>query len=209
LAVTRVDDPRYRQRRLGIAAIVAAVHGLLCWLLLSAESPLLLPAKLPDLEMIFILPPSPPTADAPNRSPANRSEGDGSRRQPPPRSASANPLQPPLLHDQDNAIHPPIDWDGELSRAAKDAVPASPSPPPRDFGIPHRTAPSAKAPEFAWDYARTHRVESIPSGGLLIHLSDRCVLVLTPLPLPFCRIGKRGPNGELFDHLHDLPPADE
>jgi hypothetical protein len=207
--VTCVVYPRNLQRRLGTAAVVAALHALLCWLLLSAKSPLLLPAKSPDLEMIFILPPTPPTVDAPNRSPANRSERDGSRRQPPPRSASASPPQPPLLHDQDNAIHPPIDWDSELNRAAKDAVPALPSPPPRDFGVPHRTAPPAKAPEFAWDYARTHRVESIPTGGMLIHLSERCVLVLTPLPLPFCRIGKREPNGELFERLHDPPPADE
>jgi hypothetical protein len=202
LAVTRVVDPRYRQRRFGIAAVVTALHALLCWLLLSAKPPLVLPAKSPDLEMIFTLPPTRPMVDAPNRS-----ERAGGHRQAPPQSASADQPQPAPLHDQDNAIHPPIDWAGELSRAAKDAVPASPSPPPRDFGFPHPTAPPLKAPEFAWDYARTHRVESIPTGGLLIHLSDRCVLILAPLPLPFCRIGKKEPNGELFEHLHDPPPA--
>jgi hypothetical protein len=67
-------DPRYRQRRLGIAAIVTALHALLCWLLLSAKPPLVLPAKSPDLEMIFILPPTRPMADAPNRSAPNRDE---------------------------------------------------------------------------------------------------------------------------------------
>jgi hypothetical protein len=63
-------------------------------------------------------------------------------------------------------------------------------------------------PEFGWDRSHTHRVESLEDGGLLIHLNDRCVLVLMPFPLPFCGIGKIQARGDLLERMHDEPQAD-
>ena len=106
--------------------------------------------------------------------------------------------------DERGAIHPPIDWAAELDRAARESVPAEPSREPRNFGFPHAaTAPSSKSPEFAWSHARTHRVESIPGGGLLINVNDRCVVVIFPFPFFGCALGKKPPNGDLFEHMHE------
>ena len=58
-------------------------------------------------------------------------------------------------------------------------------------------------PQFDWDYARTHRVETLTEGGMVIHLNDNCVIVLTPFPFPLCSPFKRKANGELFKHMHD------
>jgi hypothetical protein len=104
-----------------------------------------------------------------------------------------------------------VDWANELTRAARDAVPEGSTQNSRDFGFPHRPAASASnPPQFGWDYAATHRIESIPEGGLLVHLNDNCVLVLFPLPFVGCGIGKRKANAHLFDHMHDSSqPADE
>lgn len=123
-----------------------------------------------------------------------------------------NPLPVPRAapeEHENNAIHPPTDWASELSRAARDAASDESTQKPRDFGFPHpSSAPTAKAPEFGWDYAATHRVESIPGGGLLLHVNDNCVVVLVPLPFFACGIGKKEANGDLFEHMHDPFQAD-
>jgi hypothetical protein len=105
--------------------------------------------------------------------------------------------------DENNAIHPPTDWASELSRAARDAASEGSTQKPRDFAFPHPSSTPTKAPEFGWDYVATHRVESIPEGGLLLHLNENCVLVLFPLPFVGCGIGRKEANGNLFEHMQD------
>jgi hypothetical protein len=106
--------------------------------------------------------------------------------------------------DEDNAIHPAPDWTEELKLAAKDALANDLAQKRHESDFAH-TFPSLpkKAPQFAWDYAATHRIEAIPEGGMLVHLSDNCVLILFPLPFVGCGIGKRPANGDLFEHRHD------
>jgi hypothetical protein len=108
-------------------------------------------------------------------------------------------------------IHPPIDWAGELDRAAGNSIADAPSIQPRDFGFPRSSAaPPSKLPEFGWSYAPTHRVESLPGGGLLVNLNDNCVLVFAPLPFFACALGKKPANGNLFEHMNDpLQPGSE
>jgi hypothetical protein len=60
-----------------------------------------------------------------------------------------------------------------------------------------------KPPQFAWNYAATHRVETLPQGGILIHINDNCALLIFPLPFVGCGIGKLPANGNLFEHLHE------
>lgn len=104
--------------------------------------------------------------------------------------------------EKDNAAPPAPDWAEELQLAAKDALAKELAQKRHDLDFAHvfPTAPKSP-PQFAWDYAATHRVESIPGGGIAINLSDNCVLLLFPFPLVGCGVGKRPANGDLFKHL--------
>ncbi|HXI46964.1 MAG TPA: hypothetical protein VNH39_00140 [Steroidobacteraceae bacterium] len=109
----------------------------------------------------------------------------------------------------------PIDWNAEAELAIKQHAELAMATPPRaldkhgagaDFngGLgPDR----GKKPEFAWDRTHTQRIEPIEGGGMLIRLSDHCVLVVFPLPFVGCGIGKIPVRGDLFDHMHDEPQA--
>ena len=116
-------------------------------------------------------------------------------------------VAPPSSENKD--IHPPIDWASELTRTAQDAIPEEAVQKSREFGFPHRAAaPAGTPPQFGWDYAATHPIES--EGGLLVRLNDNCVLAFFPFPFAGCAIGKRKANGHLFDHMHDpAQPGDE
>ena len=84
--------------------------------------------------------------------------------------------------EEDNAIHPPIDWANELNHTAKESASGESAPKPREFGAPHVAPTPAKPPEFGWSHSRTHRVERGP-GSVGIHLGDHCVIALSPLPM--------------------------
>jgi hypothetical protein len=195
-----VADFQRRAQQLSIIAVVAALHIAACWLLLATTHPLTVPTISQRLQLVFILPPIvPPESNA--RPPTStrryqRSSPHGTAAPPP----AAQPNTAPSS-DEPGAIHPPIDWAAELDRAARNSVPAEPSREPRNFGFPHASTPPPKSPEFAWSHARTHRVESIPGGGLLINVNDRCVVVLFPFPFFGCALGKKPPNGDLFEHM--------
>jgi hypothetical protein len=199
-----VADFQRRAQQLSIIAVVAALHVAACWLLLATTHPLTIPAISQRLQLVFILPPIiPPESNA--RPPTSTRR---TRRSSPQSTATRPGAQPNTApsSDEPGAIHPPIDWAGELDRAARDSVPAELSREPRNFSFPHySTAPPSKSPEFAWSHARTHRVESIPGGGLLINVNDRCVVVFIPFPFFGCALGKKPPNGDLFEHMHDPP----
>jgi hypothetical protein len=109
----------------------------------------------------------------------------------------------------------PIDWSNEAELAIKQQAELAMATPPRaldkhgagaDFNGGLSPDRGGK-PEFGWDRSHTHRVESLEGGGLLIHINDRCVVVLIPFPLPFCGIGKIPVRGDLLDHMHDEPQA--
>jgi len=66
--------------------------------------------------------------------------------------------------------------------------------------------PRVAGPQFAWDYAHTHRYTPLPGGGFVIALNDRCSIAILPLPMIGCSVGRRSPaNGNLFMNLH--PPV--
>ena len=107
---------------------------------------------------------------------------------------------PPV--EENNAIHP--DWTHELQIAAKNTLANDLAKKRHEFDFAHAyPAAPKKPPQFAWNYAATHRVESLPQGGMLIHLGDNCVLLLLPLPLIGCAIGKPPANADLFEHMHE------
>lgn len=120
------------------------------------------------------------------------------------------PAPAPAAADKPSAS---IDWNAEAERAIKQYAELAMATPPRaldkhgagaDFngGLgPDRNQKS----EFGWDRKHTHRIEPIEGGGILLHLSDHCVLLVFPLPLVACGIGKIPVRGDLFEHMHDEP----
>jgi hypothetical protein len=93
---------------------------------------------------------------------------------------------------------PAPDWRGEAQIAAIDVIEAQarkrerPSPlAPHDFSGVRAGSTDDSKPQFPWNRARTQPVEELPTGGLLIHINDRCSITLVfILPFPGCKIGK-------------------
>jgi hypothetical protein len=100
------------------------------------------------------------------------------------------------------------DWRREMQIAANSEIEAEErkrrkSSPlaPHDFsGVrPGSTDDSKRA--FGWSHAATHRVEEIPTGGLLINLNDRCSIAWVVFPFPVCKVGKIPARGDLFQPM--------
>jgi hypothetical protein len=203
------DRPGSRILRPAVLLLVVAIHGALLLIAsrratrvdIRSEEPLIFLA-LP--EHAQALAPDAPVAERPRKKPVA------------PRDTQLvtvpTPVQP-LAADKPPA---PIDWSGESELAIKQQAELATATPPRvldkhgagaDFngGLgPDREG----KPDFGWDRSHTHRVESLEGGGLLIHINERCVVVLMPFPLPFCGIGKIPVRGDLLDHMHDEPQAE-
>jgi hypothetical protein len=188
-------------------AVVVALHIAVCWMLLAATRPLKIRTASARLELTYL------TLDRPES--VARTPAPARRWQPLVRQNVASPplnqprpLSQPSVSDpgeEDNAIHPPIDWANELNRTAKESASGESAPKPREFGAPHvAPTPPARPPEFGWSHSRTHRLERGP-GRMGIHLGDHCVISFTPLPSAVCSPGKREANGDLFKHMRDPP----
>lgn len=194
--------PTRRPARLLLTlSMVLAAHLALVWLLLSTHY-LLVKSRPGSLQLVWIrqralsevVPESSATIPGPSKTvPPQRIDH-------PPDSPSIAP--PP--REVEGAIHPAPDWNAELQLAAKDAIAKELEQRKHDSDFAHvfPTQPK-KPPQIAWDYAATHRIEALPQGGLLIHINDNCVLLIFPLPLVGCAIGKRSANGDLFESMHE------
>ena len=189
-------------RRIRIACIVAlvfALHLTALWGLLTNSRFILKPTDSQGFEIVLIPRSSELQQQVVSETKRHESTQARPRRQP---SSGGAPSQPVPAEEESNAIQAPIDWTEELSRSAKDATADKSAQAPKDFGFPHRPSAPAKPPQFEWDYAATHRVETLPGGGMFINLNDRCVLVLYP-PFIGCRVGTKPANGELLKHMGD------
>jgi hypothetical protein len=194
---------RHRFRVACIVALVLGVHVAALWYLLATSRLIVRQSDTNGLEIVPIVRARnlPDLSAAPEQKLTGRRAGPAAPSHQP---AGSSFIQPPVQAEaQSNAIHPPVDWADELNQAAKNATADKSAQAPRDFGFPQLPSAPAKAPQFDWDYAATHRVEQIPEGGILINLNDRCVLILFPFPFMACRIGDMPANGELFKHMGD------
>ena len=133
----------------------------------------------------------------------------------PPRTAPITPPSEPGIADTPPpSIAPPllarpqIDWarEAEVSasrqlsqdeEARRLAAPFS-----HNFEAAPRPQPT---PSFGWSRAHTQRIEPLKTGGTLLRLNDRCVLVFAGVLLPMCQIGKIPARGDLFEHMDDAP----
>jgi hypothetical protein len=188
-------------------AVVVALHIAVCWMLLEATRPLKIrtASTRPSLTYLIL---DMPESVASTPPPARRSQPLVRQSVATPPLNQPRPLSQPSTSDpgeEDNAIHPPIDWANEVNRTAKESASGELAPKPREFGAPHvAPTPPARPPEFGWSHSRTHRLERGP-GSVGIHLGDHCVISFTPLPSAVCSPGKREANGDLFRHMRDPP----
>lgn len=130
----------------------------------------------------------------------------------PPRIEPGNAItEPPDTSPQEAPSSPSIDWNQETRSAAARIAESLETERRRKgrFAPDPRFARPAPHPEFGWDRSKTHQIESLPQGGTVIHLNDRCALVLSGLLIPVCKLGKIPARGDLFDHMGDDPPDDD
>jgi hypothetical protein len=106
------------------------------------------------------------------------------------------------------SVPPATDWRHEMQIAANNELEGEerkrhkPSLlAPHDFSQVRAGSTDYSKPQFGWSHAATHRVEEIPTGGLLINLNDRCSIVWVMFPFPFCKVGKIPVRGDLFQHM--------
>jgi hypothetical protein len=144
------------------------------------------------MTLVFIDLPDEHPDDAPERAtrPAARSN-----RMPQSASAETRAIESTAI------TQPQVDWDASARGAAARAAAA---PEVRDFGFPRREPEPVEKKEFGWDKVHTERVSALAGGGMLIRLSDNCSIVLMPLPLGGCLLGKRKARGDLFEEM-DAP----
>jgi hypothetical protein len=103
-----------------------------------------------------------------------------------------------------------VDWGKEAEAVAAHRLAAEEEEQRRAGALSQWKASVVPAPvtpresQFAWDTARTRRFEPIPAG-LLVHLGERCVLVISLMLMPACKLGSLASHGDLFEHMRDDP----
>lgn len=199
-----------RAQRVWVIALVFAVHALVCLVLMRPGRIVRVVPKSTSLSLIYLSPrqagaeairivPLPPVSPLPPASPSPRARVDKPQSVAPIDNGSG---------EESNAIHAPIDWADEMTRAAEDFSAEPSAPKPREFGAPHvGPEPQAKHPEFGWKRSRTNRLERV-TEGTAVHLGEHCVMTVTPLPVVSCTPGKKRANGDLFEHMRDPQDGD-
>jgi hypothetical protein len=201
-AVSLGRAPMMPTSRIVAIATVIGLHSAVIALLLSARGARIEPYTDDTALTLIVIPPlAPPREVLPDRTASSP---------PPPRiyeaPSSATPLDTKPAPEQ----RTPIDWSHEAELAVARGVDTIELERRRARGFtpdvqnrePEITAPSA--PEFGWS-STAQRVEALPEGGVLIRLSERCVIVVTTMMFPACGIGEIPVNGDLFEHMDDPP----
>lgn len=190
-------------RRLTAAVMAAALQGLFYWLVVhEAVEPTAAPISKPLEVTIFEMARQIPKAAFPRKRRQVNTSGSIVAKK------ALTPEEPPIeqpitvTETVKPAPRGPIDWRRAM-RAEMRMEDARSRANRLQFGFPREPASVPALPQFGWDYARTHRVQPLPGGGMLINLNDRCALVVYALFIPVCKIGRIPVNGALFKHIHD------
>jgi hypothetical protein len=143
--------------------VVCALHVAIAWFLLTTGRVITLRDLASSFELLLLTPAKPQLPKQEVVKPYSALSRPVSKPQLP---HVIKPEQEIAQEKVDNAITPPpaVDWDAELARAARPSG-IEPDSVVKDFGFPKRPPTTADYPQFDWDYARTHRVETLPQGG--------------------------------------------
>jgi hypothetical protein len=204
-----LDRARSRVLRPAVLLLVVAIHSAL--LLVAARWVIRVDTQREE-PLVFLALPDPGRVRAPTESvPALQ------RKQPvAPHDTQLVTIPTPARQATADTPPAPLDWRAEAELAIQQRAESAMAPAPRaldkhgagaDLNGGLGPDPKQKA-DFGWDHSHTHRIEGMEGGGILIHINDRCVLVLFPLPFGGCGIGKIPVRGDLLDHMHDEPQAD-
>lgn len=193
------------ERRAITFALVVVAHVLAVLALLTARRFETTAKNEPFTTVVFFIPPTPQAQPAPNiaSSPA--------RAHPPPAQYEIPPASGSITLPDEFSTPPAVDWRSEASRAATDTLRDNDESARQRAalnqrkGTPLEETTRVPTPGITWDVAHTKRIEPLEGGGTLIHLNERCVLVV-PFPLPICKVGKIAVRGDLFDHMNEPPP---
>jgi hypothetical protein len=201
-AVSLGRAPKVSTSRIVAAVIVIGLHAVMFALLMSARVPRIQSDTGDTALTLIVIPPlAPPREVVQERTTPSpeRPRFHGVPAPAIPRDTTPAPEQ-----------RPPIDWSHEAElavargvgaielerRRARGFTPEVQSREPEILVLP--------APEFDW--SRTaQRVEALPEGGILIRLSERCVIAVTAMMFPVCGFGEIPVNGDLFEHMDDPP----
>jgi hypothetical protein len=196
--------------------VVLAFHVLLFLLFAALRTPSRHSSEAEAPTTVFFLP-QPELTRAPQaeRPPETQVTARAARPAAPKTPAPANPAPEP--ESSSLTPTPAPDWRAQARIAANDELEAeerkrhTPSPlAPHDFSGVRRGSTDDSKPQFGWNHARTHRVEELSGGGLLININERCAVVLVFIfPFPACKIGKIAARGDLFDQMKDAPAIAE
>jgi hypothetical protein len=205
----RFEAARSRTLKAAVLLLVVSIH---VGLLLLVASRWNTRVKLRREESLVFLA-TPEAARTPEHS-----GSPAAARKKPPASRDTQLITVPPPAQPATAQSPPaaIDWNAEADLAVKQHAQLAMAAPPRaldkhgaGLDLDGGLAPdNSHRPEFGWDHSQIHRVESIEGGGILIHINDRCIVVLIPFPMPFCGIGKIPARTDLLDHMHDAQQLD-
>jgi hypothetical protein len=196
--------------------VVLVFHVLLFFLFAALRNPARHSSEAEASTTVFFLP-EPESTRAPQaeRPPKTQVTARAARPAAPKTPAPANPAPEP--ESSSLTPTPAPDWRAEARIAANDELEAEerkrhlPSPlAPHDFSGVRPGSTDDSKPQFGGNHARTHRVEELSGGGLLVNINDRCAVVLLFIfPFPACKIGKIPAHSDLFDHMKDAPAIAE
>jgi len=130
----------------------------------------------------------------------------------PVRSAPITPPPEAPTDETPSATAPRIDWAREAELSASRQLRKDEEDQRLGAAFSHgfrAQQPARPTPQFRWDRAHTNRLEPLETGGTLIRLNDRCVLVFAGAVFPYCAIGKIPVHGDLFEHMNDPPVLGE
>ena len=200
--------------RVAIFVAVVAAHLALLWLFTSLHRWVLLPAEDEAAITPIFLPPLPPEpVQQESQQELTRARRAASEPRPTAESRATEALQgnSPQPSDLTSGA---TDWRTAAAATAQTSaqhiVEAEDDAARKAAALTSRfkplPGPRVAGPQFAWDYAHTHRITPLEGGGFVIALNDRCAIAILPLPMFGCAVGRKSPaNGDLFKYMH--PPV--
>jgi hypothetical protein len=210
-AIARCHFSTVPARALAFVAVLAA-HAALLFLLWALRGGSTDAARDAATTVLLLL----PTSDqdqvgAPSAASQSQARGRRVRRDDRPQQPAEAAARAPAPNSSSAPVA--IDWAREAALAASRQIDAAEEAARKAQAFSARigrslATPKSPAPKFGWSYAHMHRFETVP-GGILFNLNDRCVILLSFMLMPICRIGKIEERGDLFEHLHDPLPLGE
>jgi hypothetical protein len=175
-------------------ALAVLIHAGLFYLLVSQRHSASVESQEQQPPVLFFLEDTPEAQTAPVEVVLDVPERQ------PPRQIRSEPITSPAPSADESLVPPTIDWRSEAEQIGRARVLEAEA---RNGPVEADDTPKKK-PEFRWSKSSGDRVK-LEEGGVVVRLSERCVLVISVMLMPACAIGKIPVHGDLFEHMRDPP----